>query len=340
LGGSGYEADHSDVKKVLVTGGTGFIGSHVIEALLKRGYSVTCLVRDPSNLKWLSGMNIDVVRGDCMLPESLIPAVQGVSMVVHAAGLTKAKWAREYYEVNKIGTHNILNACMRHNAGLEKFILVSSLAAAGPSRDGNPLREQDAPSPVSDYGKSKLLAEQEVLNYKDLFPVVILRPSAVYGPRDRDLFEIFRWASRGMTLEIRGKERLLNFCYVGDLVQAIVLTLEKGVPSGNIYFVAENRPYSWSQFREILLTTGEVKTVTIKIPKMAAYLIGLVSELGSLFTSRPALMNRQKIREAVQQYWICDLDKIEKDFGFKSVFPLQQGLSSTWRWYRDNGWLQ
>jgi nucleoside-diphosphate-sugar epimerase len=331
--------DRSDVKKVLVTGGTGFIGSQVTELLLNRGYSVTCLVRDPSNLKWLSGLDIEVVRGDCSLPESLVPAVQRASIVIHAAGLTKAKWAREYYEVNQIGTHNILETCMRHNPGLEKFVLVSSLAAAGPSRDGRPVTAQDTPSPVSDYGKSKLFAEQEALKYKDQFPVVILRPSVVYGPRDRDLYELFRWANRGLTLEIRGRERLLNFCYVGDLVQAIVLTLEKQTPSGSIYFVAENRPYSWSEFREALLTTGEVKAVTIKIPKMAAYLIGLLSEFGSLFTSKPALTNRQKIREAVQQYWTCDLESIEKELGFKSVFPLQQGLQITWRWYRDNGWL-
>jgi len=327
------------VKKVLITGGTGFIGSHVTELLINRGYSVTCLVRDPSNLRWLSGLDIEVARGDCLLPESLVSAVQRASIVIHAAGLTKAKWAREYYEVNQIGTQNILEACMLHNPGLEKFVFVSSLAAAGPSRDGKPVTAKDTPNPVSDYGKSKLFAEQEVLKYKDQFPVVILRPSAVYGPRVRDMYELFRWASRGLTLEIRGKERLLNFCYVSDLVQAIALALEKQPPSGSIYFVAERRPYSWSEFREALLTTGDVKAVTFKIPKMAGYLIGLLSELGSLFTSKPALTNRQKIREAVQQYWTCDIETIEKDLGFKSVFPLQQGLSRTWRWYRDNGWL-
>jgi nucleoside-diphosphate-sugar epimerase len=327
------------VKKVLVTGGTGFIGSHVAELLLSRGYSVTCLVRDPQNLRWLSGLNIEVMTGDCLLKETLEPAVKDASFVIHAAGLTKAKRAREYYEVNQIGTQNILEACMRHNPGLEKFVFISSLAAAGPSREGKPVTAQDAPCPVSDYGKSKLSAEHEVLKYKDRFPVVILRPSAVYGPRDRDMYELFRWASRGITLEIRGKEKFLNFCYVGDLVQAIALTLERQVSSGNIYFVAEDRPYSWSEFRETLLTTGKVKAVTIRIPQVAAYLIGLVSELGSLFTFRPALTNRQKIREAVQQYWTCDLKKIENDLGFKAFYPLQQGLSSTWRWYRDNGWL-
>jgi len=327
------------VKKVLVTGGTGFVGSHLTELLLKNGYSVVCLVRDPKNRRWLSGLNVETMTGDCLLPDTLPRAVRDVSLVVHAAGLTKAKRAGEYYEVNQVGTRNIVEACLRHNPGLEQLVFISSQAAAGPSLDGNPVTAQDVPHPVSDYGKSKLFAEQEVLKYKDRLPVVILRPSAVYGPRDRDMFEFFRWAARGLTLEIRGEERLLNFCYVGDLAQAISLCLVKRPVSGSIYFVAENRPYSWSEFRDSLLTTGNVKAVTIKIPKMAAYVIGLLSELGSLFSSRPALTNRQKVREAMQHYWTCDLVVIEKELGFKSAFPLQQGLSSTWRWYRDNNWL-
>ncbi len=327
------------MKKVLVTGSTGFIGSHLTELLLNEGYSVNCLVRDPRNLRWLSGLNVEVMTGDCLLRETLPLAVKNVSLVVHAAGLTKAKRAREYYEVNHAGTRNILEACLHHNPGLEKFVFVSSQAAAGPSSDGKPVTAQDAPHPVSDYGKSKLFAEEEVLKYKDRFPVVILRPSAVYGPRDRDMYELFRWAARGLTLEISGGKRFLNFCYVGDLVRAITLCLEKQSASGSIFYVAENRPYSWSEFRDILLTTGNVRAMTIKIPKMAAYMIGLLSEFGSLLTSRPSLTNRQKVREAVQQYWTCDLGPIEKELGFKSVFPLQQGLSSTWRWYRDNNWL-
>lgn len=327
------------MKKILVTGGTGFIGSHLTELLLEKGYSVSCLVRDPANLRWLSGLNIDVKAGDCLLPETLANAVKQASVVIHAAGLTKARRAREYYAVNHIGTRNILEACARHNPGIEKFILISSLAAAGPGTDGNPVKDSDFPHPVSDYGRSKLLAETEALAYKEKFPVVILRPSAVFGPRDRDMFELFRWAARGVTLEIAGRERFLNFCYVGDLVNAVILAMEQQTASGSIYFVAEDRAYSWSEFRRALLTSGSVKARIIKIPYSAAYLIGLASEVGSLFTSSPALTNRQKVCEASQTYWTCDLAKTEKELGFKAAYPLQQGLDITWRWYRDNDWL-
>ena len=326
-------------KRVLVTGGTGFVGSHLVETLLEKGYSVTCLVRDPNRLRWLTGLDVHLVKGDCSLPESLIPAVHDVSIVFHAAGLTKAKRAREYHEVNHLGTRNILEASFRHNPGIEKFILISSLAAAGPSIDGNPVRDVDTPRPVSDYGKSKLFAENETLAYRDKLPVVILRPSAVYGPRDRDMFELFRWAARGLTLEIAGGERYISPCYVLDLVAALLLAAETKTVSGSIYFVAENRAYSWSEFRQALLTAGGINARNIKVPYPAAYLIGLFSELGSVFASKPALTNRQKIREAVQKYWTCDLIKIEAELGFIPRYALQKGLEMTWQWYRDKGWL-
>jgi len=328
-----------EMKRVLVTGGTGFIGSHVVELLLQAGYTVTCLVRDPNRLQWLSGLDVDIAVGDCSRPETLTLALQDASIVIHAAGLTKARRPQDYYEVNHIGTRNMLQVWKRCNANSGKFILISSLAAAGPSKDGNPVRSSDVSYPVSDYGKSKLLAEEETLRYRDMFPVIILRPAVVYGPRDKDLFTLFRWAVRGISPEISGGERFLNFCYVADLAKAILLATENRTQRGGIYFVAENRPYSWAGFRQALLTTGEIQARTIKIPYGLAYLTGLAAELGSLLTSRPALTNRQKIWEAAQQYWICDLDSVEKEFGFKADYSLLEGLKLTWRWYRDNNWL-
>jgi dihydroflavonol-4-reductase len=326
-------------RRVLVTGGTGFVGSHLVERLLQNGYAVTCLVRNPLHQRWLEGMEVRLAQGDCTRPESLAAVVQDVTVVFHCAGLTKAIHAHDYYLVNHLGTKNLLEACARYNPGIEKFVLVSSQAAAGPSPDGRPVKDGDTPHPVSDYGRSKLLAEDEVRGYKDRLPIVILRPSSVYGPRDVDIYELFRWASRGVTLDMTGGDRYLNLCYVEDLTTALLLSAERRTQSGSVYFVSENRPYSWSEVRALLLSTGCVEAHTLKIPYAAAYLMGLASEIGSLFTNKPALTNRQKMREAAQRYWLCDVGKIENDLRFRAKYPLQKGLELTWQWYRKNNWL-
>lgn len=327
------------VTRVLVTGGTGFVGSHLVERLLRNGYAVTCLVRNTRQLRWLEGLAVQLIQGDCTVPASLPAALQGVSTVFHCAGLTKAERSRDYYRVNHVGTRNLLEACSCYNPCLRKFILVSSQAAAGPSPDGRPVDESDNPHPVSDYGKSKLLAEHEASGYRDRFPLVILRPTAVYGPRDRDIFELFRWASRGLFLELTGGERYLNLCYVEDLTAALLLAAEGTTGSGSIYFVAESRSYALSAFSDLLLSTGGVTARTIRIPYRVARLIGFISEVGSLFTKRPALANRQKVREAAQRYWLCDTARIENDLCFRAEYPLQKGLECTWKWYRENRWL-
>ncbi len=325
---------------VLVTGGTGFVGSHLVELLLRRGYDVTCLIRDPARHRWLKGLKVRVVVGDCSDPGSLAAAVRNAAVVYHVAGLTKSYRPRDYYEVNHIGTRNLLEACGRHNPGLRKFILVSSLAAAGPAVDGRPVRDTDLPRPVSDYGRSKLLSEAETLRFRERFPIVILRPAAVYGPRDTDVFELFTWASKGLILDLRGGERFLNWCYVEDLAEALLLAGERTVPSGSRYFVAEDRVYSTTEFHQALQRTGGVNAKVIKVPVWMGYAIGALSEAAGALRGKATIMSRQKVREAVQQYWTCDLGRTRDDLGFSAGVPLEQGLERTWKWYREAGWVR
>lgn len=325
--------------RVLVTGGTGFVGSHLVERLLKNGYSVTCLVRDLRQLRWLEGMDVQLIRGDCTHPESLAAAVQDVSYVFHCAGCTKALHARDYYTVNQLGTRNVLEACLRSNPGIRKFILVSSQAAAGPNPDGHMVSESATAHPLSDYGRSKLGAEDEARSCKERVPVVILRPASVYGPRDADIYQLFRWAARGLIFELTGGARYFNLCYVDDLTAALLLSAESATESGSVYSVAENRVYSWMEFRALLLATGALTAHTLKLPFAAAYLMALASEAVGLITNRPVLMNRQKLREAAQRYWLCSVAKIEHDLRFRAEYPLPKGLEITWHWYRKNNWL-
>ncbi len=320
----------------LVTGGTGFVGSHLVELLLRRGYDVTCLVRDPRRLRWLTGLKVRLVTGDCSDPGSLVPAVKNASVVYHVAGLTKAFRTGDFYAVNQSGTRSLLEVCGRHNPGIGKFVLVSSLAAMGPAREGHPLTDRDAPNPVSDYGRSKLLAEEEALRFKDRFPVVIVRPSAVYGPRDTDVFELFKWASKGLILDLRGGERFLNWCYVEDLAEALLLAGERAVLSGSRYFVAEDRIYATAEFHQALQRTGGVKARVVRVPVWMGYAIGAMSEAAGFLRGKAPIMSRQKVREAVQQYWTCDMGKTRGDLGFNARVPLEQGLERTWKWYRAN----
>ena len=328
-----------DAGRVLVTGATGFIGSHLVEALLKEGFEVGCLVRDPGRLGWIRDLGVSLLEGDCCRPETLAGAVRGVSAVFHVAGLTKARSTKEYYLVNHVGTRNIVEACARHNRDIGKFVLVSSLAAEGPSPDGMPEGGTREPRPVSDYGMSTLLAEREVMRFRGLFPVVVVRPSAVYGPRDRDMYELFRWASRGIMIEMTGPERFITPCYIDDLVSMLMGVMREGVPSGSVYCAAEGRAYSWAEFRRCLLDAGKVSARTLRVPYGIAYLIGILSELRAWLTGTAALTNRQKIREAAQRYWLCDVSKAERELGFRVEYPLMRGLQRTWEWYRAQGWV-
>ena len=318
-------------RTVLVTGGTGFVGSHLVEALLRRGLDVTCLVRDPRRLRWLEGLKVRLVTGDCSEPASLAAAVRSAAVVYHVAGLTKTYRTRDYYAVNQTGTRNLLEACEQHAPGLKKFVLVSSLAAAGPSPGSGP---------VSDYGRSKLLAEQEALRFRERFPVVIVRPSAVYGPRDTDVFELFQWASRGLIIDLRGGERFLSWCHVEDLAEALILAGEQPVASGSIYCIAEDRIYATTEFHQALLRTGGVRARVLKVPIWMGYVIGALSEAAGYLRGKATIMSRQKVREAVQRSWTCDLSASRSDLGFTARIPLEQGLERTWKWYRDQGWVR
>jgi nucleoside-diphosphate-sugar epimerase len=283
---------------------------------------------------------VRIVQGDCSRPASLPDAVRGAAVVYHVAGLTKAFRPQEYYAVNQRGTRNLLDACASHAPDIRRFVLVSSLAAAGPGIDGRPVQDADEPHPVTDYGRSKLLSEEETLRFKDRFPVVILRPSAVYGPRDIDVLELFRWAARGLILDMRGGERFLNWCHVMDLAEALLLAGELAVPNGSVYFVAEDRVYSTTEFHQALLRTGGVKARIMKVPVWAGYAIGAVSEMAGLLRGKATIMSRQKVREAVQRYWTCDLGRTRRELGFSAQVPLEQGLTKAWAWYRTYGWIR
>ena len=326
--------------KALVTGGRGFIGSLLVEKLLQNGYEVRCLLRNKvRGLGWLDGLNIELYEGDIINPTSLVEAVQGVDYVFHLAGLTKSNSRMRFYRINAGGTKNLLETIQEFNHELKRFVFMSSLAAAGPSQQGIPVTELGPSSPVSNYGKSKLMAEQVTLEFSKELPITVIRPPAVYGPRDRAVFAYFKYTKQGLRPVLSGGPRYSSLIYVKDLVHGILLTAEKDEARGEIYYLSDDQPYSWDYFGDVIADVLDVKTRRVLLPMQLAFLISLGFDLYAKLTGRPTLFSLDKYRELKQTHWICDASKAKNDLGFKSQFSLETGVRETTEWYLENGWM-
>src|SRR5512143_2862951 len=323
--------------RVLVTGGTGFLGSHLVESLLEDpGCEVFALARDPSKPRWLEGIDgVRFLAGDLRnLPG--LPA--GLDCVYHLAGLTKTLRPSEYYSVNRDGTANLLRA-LKGLGNRPRFVHLSSLAAVGPSTAGRGVREDDPPLPVSIYGESKLAAEAEVLRCADRLSVVILRMAAIYGPRDEDFLEMFRWIRRGIR-PVLGSRKILSLIYVRDAVRACRKAGDPGRPSGEIFNIAHPRTCSWDEVGRIAASFLGKKPLPVRLPVWSAYLASLASEgVGRLFGGGNTLFNMSKARQMKPDAWLADVRKARRELGFEAVFSLEQGLGEAIAWYLWKGLL-
>ena len=325
--------------KALVTGGTGFIGSHLTEALIRKGVQVRCLLRKTSDWKWLKGLPIEFVPGDCKDKTSLEKAVRGVDWVFHLAGVTKAIKEETYFEVNGLGTENLIHACLENNPGLQKFIYISSQAAAGPSRNECNKKELDSCEPVSFYGRSKRVGEEWVLTHAHELPVLILRPSAVYGPREKDIFAFFKCLSRRIKPCPIGPGQHLSLCYVQDIVQGILLSVETQTKSGEIFFLSDGNDYRMEEIGDIVAQAMGITAFRIRVPKRMLLGIASFSEYLSKFFRRPSLLNKDKAEEMIQKNWVCDITKAKTLLGFEPRVPLSEGAKLTFEWYKKEKWL-
>ncbi len=319
-----------------MTGGTGFIGSHLAEALLQRGVGVRCLVRKGSDLKWLKGLPIDIVSGDCGDQASLREAVKACDEIFHLAGITKAVKEKTYFEVNAMGTENLIHACLENNPHIQKFIYVSSQAAAGPCRNGNRKKESDPCEPVSAYGQSKRMGEELALAHAHEIPLVILRPTGVYGPRDRDFYTLFKWVSKRIKPCFSGK---VSLCYVQDVIQAVLLASESQTKSGEIFFLSDGTDYLMREVGDVFAQVLGVTPISVPIPKWLLFGIASFSEYFSFFSRKPALINKGMAEQMVQADWTCDITKAKTMLGFQPQFQLSQGARMTYQWYKNQNWL-
>lgn len=324
--------------KALVTGATGFIGSHLAAALSKRRYEVTCLVRKTSGRQWLEGIDARLVEGDCSDKHSLRDCVKGQDYILHLAGITKAVRKEHYYSANADGTGNLIEAVAENDPGVRRFIYLSSLSAFGPHSGGGPApTEDETPHPVSDYGRSKLMGEQAVLRHSSNVPVTILRPSVVYGPRDRDFFLLFKSVARGFT-PYWGHGRT-SLIYVDDLVEGIILAAENDASSGKTYFISDGEAYSNSEIINAISSELGVKAVRVRVPRSLLSVIGFFSDGISKMLGKNNIINSDKIREIMHPEWVCDITRAKRDLNYQPSVDLKKGIKWTADWYRIHKWL-
>lgn len=326
--------------KVLVTGGSGFLGSHVAEQLSAAGHHVVALVRRSSNRKFLSSLErVELAEGSVEDRASIDQAMKDVDAVVHSAGLVKARSEEAFFACNTQGTVNLLESAISHAPNMRRFVHVSSLEACGPSLDGRPV-PLDQERPVTAYGRSKLAAEKEVLARKDKLPVTILRPAAIYGPRDVEILEAFRAVRRRQYPVIGDGTMLGCYTYGPDCARACVLAIESQISSGTIYFVDDGEPLPMARAMGELLpeALGTTPLLRLAIPFPVLRLASLGIEAYGKVRGKAVMLTREKVT-MLSHHWVCESTKTREELKWSPAVTFPDGLRLTVRWYQDNGWL-
>ena len=323
--------------KAFVTGGTGFIGSHLADQLIEDAQwsTVKCLVR--SDEKWLKGKTFEKIEGDLDSIKTIDHALLDTDIIFHLAAIVKAPSKKEFFHANVQATENLIRLAQKNN--VHKLVILSSLAASGPSGT-RPRIEDDEMKPVSMYGESKKMMEEMIHNLAgDDMSITILRPPAVYGPREDQIFTLFNMMSKGIAPIVGdGKTPKLSLLFVQDLVQAILKASNQTKKGVHTYFIGGDRITNWNEIKDIVSTVLDKTPVTLKMkPSWVKKIAGVVETTAALFGSYPVL-NREKANEMVLT-WTCSHEKAAKELSYKPEYSLEEGISRTLRWYKKHNWL-
>jgi nucleoside-diphosphate-sugar epimerase len=324
--------------KVFVTGGTGFIGSHLVELLLHEGLDVTCLARNPAKAQALFDARLPaIVQGTLADERALKGGMAGAEVVFHIAGAIAARSRAEFFAQNEGATRRVL-ACAP--ASVRHFVYLSSLAAAGPSPRGRQLQGGEPDQPVTNYGASKLAAERAVV--ASSIPCTILRPPAVYGPRDREFLRVFKLAARGVVPVFGDGSQELSFVYVDDLVRALLAIARTPRTAGHTYYAAypdvlRSHAFVAAVGRAVRPDAPPPRVISIPggVARVALWVTGTVAALAG----RATLLSADKANELLADAWTCSPDALTRDTGWTATHSLSVGLSKTAAWYRNHGWL-
>ncbi len=324
--------------KVLLTGGTGFVGSHAAEALLEEGHEVVAMVRETSDVEHLRMLGVEMVTGSLGQAVEVRSVLQEVEAVVHIAGITAGVDPTLLYRVNAAGTRDLVDRVAEVCGSGTRFVYISSISAQGPSTGPGPRSKDLLPNPVSHYGQSKLDGEGAVLAHRDELAVTILRPPVVYGPRDRDMLEVFALANRRITPVLSGESRSLSVVHGEDLGRAIAACLS-APGQGEVYPVDDGNCYTWQQLGELTAEAVGKKTLTLPVPPVMMAGAAWLAEVGGGLLNTTATFTRDKYREMVQTSWVCGHDEIRGDLGWEPRWTYGEGARQTVEWYRERGWL-
>ncbi len=326
---------------VLVTGGSGFLGSHVAEQLSLAGRPVRALVRKTSDTSFLRTLeNVELVYGAVEDADSLSGAVQGVEAVIHSAGLVKARSTEEFYRVNAGGTENLLQAALKTRSTLVRFVLVSSQTVMGPSdTQGTPVRADATPNPVTRYARSKLAAERAALALKDELPITILRPPAIYGPRDREFLAFFKAVKLGILAYMGSAENKLSIIYGPDAASACIAAIDANVESGSAFFIDDGSVYTAADLAHAI-EAGLNKRALIRfaLPRGLIRTIAAATEAYGKAADRAVILTPDKCNELFEQ-WVCDSSGTSEALGWEPKVDFEEGARISAAWYRREGWL-
>ena len=325
--------------RVLITGASGFLGSHISEAFAADGHTVRLLVRRTSSRKFLT-FPYEEAPGDVTDPASLRISLEGVDAVVHAAGLIKARSDNEFAAVNERGTANLVQAALDVAPALKRFIYISSIAAHGSSPDCTPRPVDAAPKPITAYGVSKLGGERAVRRSGLADRSVTFRMPAIYGPRDPALLPFFQLTRLRIAPLLDGGRNQFSIIYATDAASAVLqaATAEADIGS-KVYYPEDGNVYAWSDMLRAIEAAAGKKMLTIPTPRFAYQAAALASEAFGLATRRSVVFTREKVREMSQPYWVCSADDLRLDLGWRPLIQAREGAQLTYDWYKRERWL-
>jgi len=320
--------------KALVTGATGFIGSHLVQSLVEEDWDVTCLIRSKSRTDFLQKLPVSLIEGSVNDTESLGKAVKGQDYVFHLAGRIRPTSRAVYDIANHQLTRNLIQACLGKNPSLKRFVYVSSISAAGPSLPNSYSDEGQAPSPVSEYGRTKLKGEEAVRKVWDQIPATIIRPPNVYGPRQQETEHLIKLIKKRIVPLLKRKKETTSLIYVKDLIQGILQAAPSPKTKNQVYYLTDGKGYSW---RKIILTVKKVvlgESFFFPLPEgliyISAWLVDMLKKTGLI----KSYFGRKLWRAMTQTPWLFSSSKAEKDFGFRTRYSLENGIKETVDYYK------